>query len=333
VLGAEAPADDALLTGPELAERVLLPIAASAALAGRVVERTRVVAVGRARMSRGELAGHPVRGERPFRLLVERKDGEALLEAEVVLDASGVSGQPVPFGAGVYARGERALVGDAELMRDLGALQEALATGRLRGKRVLLVGHGHSAAHAIGLLDELGRAAAGTELVWALRSANARPIVEVASDPLPERARVAGRANALCAGPPAHLLVERRASIERVTREADGFSVELSSGRRHLVHAIVALTGSRPDLAPLSELALEISPVTEGAHRLHRAIAGVTDCLCVPAVQPADLASGEAGFHLIGAKSYGRAPTFLLQTGLRQLETVFGLLGPGGSSG
>ena len=35
-----------------------------------------------------------------------------------------------------------------------------------------------------------------------------------------------------------------------------------------------------------------------------------------------DLASGEPGFHLIGAKSYGRASTFLLRTGYAQVEIV-----------
>src|SRR6478672_4512329 len=66
-----APADDALLTGPEVAERVLVPLSRAAPLAGRVLTRHRVVSVGRARMRRDELAGHPLRNERSFRLLVE----------------------------------------------------------------------------------------------------------------------------------------------------------------------------------------------------------------------------------------------------------------------
>jgi len=42
----------------------------------------------------------------------------------------------------------------------------------------------------------------------------------------------------------------------------------------------------------------------------------------------ADLASGEPGFHLVGARSYGRARTFLLQTGYAQLDTILdGLAG------
>ena len=39
-------------------------------------------------------------------------------------------------------------------------------------------------------------------------------------------------------------------------------------------------------------------------------------------LSPADLVSGEPGFHLIGVRSYGRARTFLLQTGFAQIETI-----------
>jgi len=85
---------------------------------------------------------------------------------------------------------------------------------------------------------------------------------------------------------------------------------------------VVGLTGYRPDLSFLSELALEISPASEGALRLHRAISSVTDCLTVPQVSPRDLATGEPGFHFVGAKAYGRLPTFLLKTGLAQLDAV-----------
>jgi hypothetical protein len=85
---------------------------------------------------------------------------------------------------------------------------------------------------------------------------------------------------------------------------------------------VLGFTGYRPDLSFLSELALEVSPATEGAAGVARALAGVTDCLAVPRVRPSDLDSGEPGFHLIGAKSYGRLPTFLLRNGLTQLEAI-----------
>ena len=90
---------------------------------------------------------------------------------------------------------------------------------------------------------------------------------------------------------------------------------------------VAVFTGCRPDHGMLSELALEISPVTEGSARLARALAGVTDCLSVPCVRSDDLASGEPGFHLVGARSYGRSRNFLLRSGLEQVESILESLG------
>jgi hypothetical protein len=52
----------------------------------------------------------------------------------------------------------------------------------------------------------------------------------------------------------------------------------------------------------------------------------VTDCLSIPALTPDDLESGESGFYLAGAKSYGRARTFLLQNGYAQAEAMLDAL-------
>src|SRR5262249_24551158 len=200
-------AEDALLTGPEMVERVLLPLAAAAPLAGRVKTGVRVAAVGRARLTRRDLPGHPLRFERGFRLLVETSAGEETIEADVVLDASGVAGEPAARGAGgTPAPGERAATGP--LVRPLGALDARLPA--LAGRDVLLVGHGHSAASAIGWLASLDPR---PRVTWATRSANRRPCVEIANDPLPERDRITHAANDLSADPPPFPTRERRAGV------------------------------------------------------------------------------------------------------------------------
>jgi thioredoxin reductase len=311
------PADDALLTGPEMAERVLEPLAA------RISDLRlghRVIAVGRARLSRGELAGHPVRFERPFKLLLESAAGETWLEADRVIDASGVYGQPLSLGSGgLPARGERAL-GDRPL-RDLGRVFERRF--KFAG-RVLLIGHGHSAATAIGWLAE--RAGGDLRVTWAVRSGNARPCVEVADDPLPERRRVCAFANQLAAEPPPWLTVERRAHVESLDLAGSAIRVSLHGGRELETDELIALTGFRPDHSFLSELPLELAPATEGGAHLAAAVARVTDCLSVPCVKPADLGSGEPGFFFAGHKSYGRSRTFLLSTGYAQLAQILDAL-------
>ena len=88
-----------------------------------------------------------------------------------MLDATGVYDQPAAVGVGgVPARGERARA--ARLIRDLGALEQRLET--LAGRRVLLVGHGHSAANALALLD--GASTPQPRVTWATRSPNRRPV-------------------------------------------------------------------------------------------------------------------------------------------------------------
>ena len=117
----------------------------------------------------------------------------------------------------------------------------------------------------------------------------------------------------------------RRAPVLSVaSSDGDGSALDVAcaGGRSGRFDRILAFTGYRPDLSMVSELPVEISPATEGAAGIARALAGVTDCLSVPRVRPEDLRSGEPGFFFAGAKSYGRARNFLLRSGLEQLDTI-----------
>lgn len=307
------PLDDAaLLTGPEYVEQVLEPLARTL----HVRTNSRVVAIGRRGLTRGDYAGHPLRAEKPFRLLLDDDD---TIEVDRVLDASGGLVVPRGFGpGGLPPRGLSRLT--KQPIRTLGELHARLP--ELQGKRVLVVGDGHSAANAIAMLaDE-----PSVHVVWAVRTPNRRPCEEVMNDPLPERQRVVARANELASAPPPSLHVERRASVEGVAANNGHAVVSLSGNRIVEVDAIAAFTGFRPESDYLRELALEISPVTEGGARLYRAISCITDCLSVPAVKPEDLQSGEPGYYFVGSRAYGRSSGFLLNTGFAQLETILNAL-------
>jgi thioredoxin reductase len=285
---------DALLTGPQFVDDVLLPAAATL----DVRMHTRVASIARRGLTRTDYAGHPLRAERPFRILT---GGDEVIEADVVLDATGNTAHPLPY----------AVRGSVDAIRTLGELDARL--GELRGRRVLLVGNGHSAANAVIVLRD-----AGAEITWTVRTANRNPIEEIANDPLPERARVAAVANEIAS----QVRCERRAMIESVARNDGHIDVALTGNRRAEVDAVVALTGYRPAGDYATELALEISPVSEGGARLYRAISNISDCLCVPKVAMEDFATGEPGYFFVGARAYGRSRTFLLQTGLQQLTTI-----------
>src|SRR5262249_18339813 len=150
----------------------------------RVKTGHRVLRVTRHNLGRAELAGHPVRADLPFRLLVATPGGEQFFEADAVLDASGTYGQPAPL---VAANSSAPYVRE-RLIRNLGSLHERIP--ELAGRRMLLAGHGHSAANALLQLAGLAREAPETRVVWAIRSRNLRPFPQTPGDPLPERARV-----------------------------------------------------------------------------------------------------------------------------------------------
>ena len=319
------PSGDALLTGPEMVEQVLMPLSRLPLLYDRIRLRHRVLGVARAGLSREDFPGHPVRQEKPFRLLVEapaeegRPAGEYLLDADLVFDATGAYGLANALGAGgLPAPGERAL--DPLIFRRLGDAEAFLET--FRAGRVLLAGHGHSAAHALLALRDSASRNPDVSVTWSLRSRNARPFRETPDDPLPGREAVAAAANALAASPPAFLEIRRASSIVGLEKAGPRLRARFASGAPLEADAVFSLTGYRPDLAFLSELALDLSPASQGTRRLHAVLNGAADCLSVPMPGPGDLESGEPGFYLLGAKSYGRSGAFLLRDGIRHLESI-----------
>lgn len=337
------PPGDALLSGPEMMERVLVPLSRHPLLYDRVKTRRRVLSIGRAGMRRLDFAGHPVRQEKPYRLLVEDGDGERILEADYVFDAGGCPLHCAAGAGGMPAVGERAAEsrtaggrgsegrapdGRAEgrILRSLGALEAFLAEES--PGRALLIGHGHSAAHAAVLLAGASRSRGNLQVTWAFRSRLRRPVPEAAGDPLPSRAAVVAAANGLAAAPPPGLEVRRGVSLAALERPAasERWRAAFTSGPSVEVDAVAAFTGYRPDLSYLGELALDLSPASEGTRRLQAVLAGASDCLSVPAPRGEDLESGEAGFFLIGAKSYGRSNAFLLRDGIRHVEMILGRL-------
>src|SRR5213596_637313 len=99
------PDGEAYPTGRELVEQYLAPL--GTALGDRVRFRHRVTAIARLGFDKMKTEG---RDAAPFALTVATPDGERVILARAVIDASGTYGIPNPLGAsGVLARGEAAL--------------------------------------------------------------------------------------------------------------------------------------------------------------------------------------------------------------------------------
>lgn len=326
--GNALPADDAILTGGEFIETVLEPLARLSEFEGRIYCGQRVVSIARAGLGKMGLPNHPLRTERPFRILTEDAEGqEKIWESDLVFDASGVYGQPNWAGAaGMPALGERR--NSERIVRHLRDFDRG-EFKRYAGKRVLLIGHGHSAAHAILALNNISQQAPATQVVWAVRTDRTKPILEVPDDPLPERAKIAYAANEIAQKPAPTIRVLRRASLEALLDAGSCLRAKLKVWRNTEeveIDEMIALTGYRPNLEMLRELSAEFSGVSEGVNGLYRALTNVTDCLARIEVKPQALQTGEPNFFVVGIKSYGRNPGFLLQSGVDQLEAIFSVV-------
>jgi FAD dependent oxidoreductase len=322
--GWNPPDPDELPTGAQLVERYLAPLARTPQLAGRIRTRTRVVAVSRVGVDKTRTVGRAGRAH----LVRAVTDGRVQdLPARAVIDASGTWGQPNPLGAaGLPAPGE-------ELASPwlVGPLPDVLGADRARfaGKHSLVVGMGHSAANTLLALVELQRAEPGTRITWVIRGRSpARLYGGGDADGLPARGLLGSALRAAVQSGAVTLL--REVTISGLTPRVgttgqlrvtgtgrDGAAVDLH------VDALAAATGSRPDLAMLREVRLDLDPAVEAPARLAPLIdPNAHSCGTVPPHGHRDLAHPDEGFYLVGMKSYGRAPTFLLATGYEQVRSI-----------
>lgn len=328
IIGDKLPRGETIQTGNEFVQTALEPLAQSEILRDKIVTGRRVLAIARTGLGKTGLPNHPLRAERGFRILAQDREGrEHLYHANYVFDASGVFGQGNWSGAaGMPALGERA-INDRIIRHPPNLMQQA---ERFTGKRILVLGNGHSAANTIVAFHELLQREAATQVVWAVRSDRTKPVPEVPDDPLAERAAIVDAANALAARPPANLKILRRVTVEEFQRAGNAESASLKVALKVWksveiieVDEVISLTGYRPNLEMLRETTVEVSNITEGSRGLYKALSNITDCLAKIEINPKDLQSGEPNLFIVGVKSYGRNPGFLLQSGLDQLESVF----------
>ncbi|MCT6818543.1 MAG: flavoprotein, partial [Lysinibacillus fusiformis] len=86
---------------------------------------------------------------------------------------------------------------------------------------------------------------------------------------------------------------------------------------------LIVNAGNRPDLSINSELRLSIDSATESVQALAPLIdPNEHSCGTVRAHGEEILRQPEKNFYIVGAKSYGRAPTFLMATGYEQVRSI-----------
>jgi len=316
-----SPDVETLPTGADLVRDYLDPLAATAELAPVIRYKSRVMGMSRHGIDSTKTIG---RERRPLLVRVASPDGVYDILASAIIDASGTWGHNNPVGAsGLPATGE-----DASAAWLAGPLPDVLGRDRARfaGKHTLVTGMGHSAANTLLALAELRDAEPDTEITWAIRGRSAKRLYGGGSaDELPGRGALGTRLKREVDTGAITLLTDF--PITSLTPQSDGrllVTSESADGDRSVtVDALAAATGFRPDLGILRELHLSIDPVLEAPVGLAPLIdPNVHSCGTVSPHGASVLAHPEKNVYIVGMKSYGRAPTFLMATGYEQVRSV-----------
>ncbi|KQT04073.1 NAD(P)-binding domain-containing protein [Rhizobium sp. Leaf386] len=318
--GWDAPQPDNLPNGREIVEEYLVPLASVPEIAFGLRLGATVIAITRQGLDKVSSAN---RDNAPFVVRYTDQAGEHDVLVRAVVDASGTWTQPNPMGInGLSVPGEK-----ASSNRISYGIPDVLGTRRdeFRGKRTLVVGSGHSAINVAIALMDLQDIDPRTQIFWALRHHGVERLVGGGlNDQLPERGALGLAAKkAMDQG---RLQMLTSFSAEKIVMQQDSIYVTATVGTQLTeldFDQIVVTTGFRPDFSFLSELRIEVDPSVEAPPALAPLIdPNFHSCGTVPPHGIDELKHPEKDFYIVGSKSYGRAPTFLMKTGYEQVRSV-----------
>jgi thioredoxin reductase len=325
---ATLPSDDALLTGREYAEQYLVPLAKSDLLAECIHEDVEVLHIGRDGILKSDTRDID-RSQSRFRMLARTAGREDIVEADAVIDTTGVFNQPNFVGHGGIPA-----VGELDCQQHINHhLPDVLGTDRSRfeNNSVLVVGSGYSAATSVVALAELRKSAARTQTTWATRreSSTDGPIPLIKDDRLPQRTELARRANEVVASAEFKIDHFDKTSIVAISRNdaTKQFKVTFGGklqGEREF-DEVISNVGYHPNSDIYRELQVEECSAGQGPIHLAEWIhqQGPVDALDQTSPGPQALRHPEPDFFILGSKSFGRNSNFLLSLGLQQISDAF----------
>ena len=329
------PGLDEYVTGEKWVESYLFPLSQTDLLRPNIHTNSRVKSVSRTWVNKADLDVE--RGEDPFRVIVEHDNQLEVRTGDIVIDSSGVLSCPNPIGAGgVPAIGEQEL--DGAISRSIPTIDHAQ---QFQGKRVAVVGAGHSAACALITLVNNG-----ADTTWITRGNHSEALQSLKDDPLIERVRVMTELRKLVEHSQITLLPNCAIDTVRESESSNGQQYQLgvyqsdhqAEDRKsapdltlswYAFDQIFGLTGSRVDNSIHRELQLHQCYATEGPIKLAASLLSPNrrNCLEVSTGSRELLITSEPHYYQLGIKSYGRQAGFLFRTGLQQITQLFQIIG------
>jgi thioredoxin reductase len=322
--GWESPNQEEIPTGKELVEKYLVPLRQLPEISKGLSLNTKVVGVTKKGL---DLLKDTGREDRPFQLYVEINDETKIVEAKAIIDATGTWKTPNPIlSNGLWTTAERKLkdqifYGIPNVLGDM--------ADRYANKSVMVIGSGHSAINALLDLAKLKEKYSNTTIHWVLRKSNlARVYGGQEKDGLPARGELGSRIKRLVESRRINVITPfyiSEVKIEEsmiVKGDLNGVETEIRG-----IDEIIVGTGFRPDKSFLNEVRIKLDSAVESVEALAPLIdPNIHSCGTVRPHGEEELRQPEKGLYIVGMKSYGRAPTFLLATGYEQVRSVVAYL-------
>lgn len=319
-----APDLTQLPTGRELVESYLKPLSDIPEINKSLILNAKVIGVGKKGLDKVKSSN---REKVPFIIYVESDEHISNYEVKAVIDATGTWSNPNPVASnGIFTKNEintreHIYYGIPELKRE---------KERYAGKRVLVVGSGHSSINILLELAKLKEEHPQTEILWAIRKANVEEVYGgKENDQLAARGELGSRVEKLISTNTISTFTEyqiidlhkhnEKVNVKGVVKD----KIVVIEG----IDEVISATGSRPDFSFLREVRLNIDSAIESSYELAPLIdPNIHSCGTVRPHGEKELRHFEKNFYIVGMKSYGRAPTFLLATGYEQVRSVIAYL-------
>lgn len=307
--------------GKEIVANYLNPLANLEGIKENIHLNSNVIAIGRSGLDKMK---NDKREELPFSIQVIENGKFNIYEAKCVIDASGTWHNPNPVGSGgIFAVGE--IENRAKIYYGMPDIDKT-GMDKYANKTTLVVGGGHSAIGTILALNNLLNKFPNTKIHWVLRK---KQVSDVYGGKEADKFKARGALG---------IQIEKLVNSGAIEIHTPVYIHEIKKNNGQLVikgvqhrdsfilegiDEIISNTGSRPDFNFLREIRFDSDSALESVPKLANLIdPNIHSCGTVRPHGEAELRQKEKDFYIVGMKSYGRAPTFLMTTGYEQVRSI-----------
>lgn len=307
--------------GKEIIEEYLKPLANLTGIKENIHLNSNVISIGRNGLDKMK---DDNREGLPFSIQVIENGKFKLYKAKAIIDATGTWQNPNPVGSGgIFAVGE--VENRAHIYYGMPDINET-DNDKYANKTTLVVGGGHSAIGSILALNSLIKKFPNTKIHWLLRK---QQVSDVFGGQEADKFKARGTLG---------IQIEKLAKSGAIKIHTPVYIHEIEKNNGQLVinglkhkdsfilqgiDEIISSTGSRPDFSFLREIRFDSDASIESVPKLANLIdPNIHSCGTVRPHGEAELRQKEKDFYIVGMKSYGRAPTFLMTTGYEQVRSI-----------